>query len=849
MKKISLLIGTVLFSVCFFGVNAQCSGGRYHSIVFPGSPTVVSNVIYGNNTDYLGNNYVLKLDVYKPACDTVTRRPLIVFAHGGSFVSGDKADASYAATATALAQLGYVVASINYRLGFPQSQNDPQSLYGFNSAIMRGVHDGRAAVRFLRNDALTANTYGIDPTKIFFGGVSAGGIIALHLAYQNTQAEQNMNCNNQPGAEGTSIEGTSNGAGSPINSVSSAVTAIISISGGIRDLNWITTNDIPCMLAHGTNDQTVPYGSGYFVPQFQLFAINGSSVIDTRCTTTGTTHCFKPMYGQDHIPTNTNYVDTLATIMRSFLEHFACNISLNCTYNGSPAVLTPAVSISTPTNPVCGSQPMTFTATVTNGGTNVSYQWKKGSTSVGTNSPTYTLSSPANGDVITCVITTCASLTTTTSNAITVQVTSSSPPTCTISVTNGSSTTCAGQAITFTATSTNGGNAPTYQWKKGVTNVGTGTTYTLSSPANGDAISCVLTSNSSCANPTTATSNTITVTVSASVAPVVTIAISSGNNPTCTGQAITFAATATNGGNTPTYQWRKGTTSVGTAATYTLSAPANGDEISCIMTSSSSCASPTKDTSNVITVTVSASVAPTLSIAITSGTNPTCQGQSVTFTGTGTNGGSSPTYQWKKNGTNTSTGSTYSSSALANGDIISCVMTSNSACASPTTATSNSDTMRVNPVPTITKVGNVLTSSAATGNQWYLNGQPINGGVAHTYTATASGNYTVSSGGCVSQATSVVVSGIAEESKDDNLIKVYPNPASGVFNLAFEVTTKGNYELEIRNETGQVVYREKLGEFSGVYNKPVDISREAKGVYFVRLSDGKHTSVKTVIIQ
>src|SRR5204862_4648772 len=58
-----------------------------------------------------------------------------------------------------------------------------------------------------------------------------------------------------------------------------------------------------------------------------------------------------------------------------------------------------------------------------------------------------------------------------------------------------------------------------------------------------------------------------------------------------------------------------------------------------------------------------------------------------------------------------------------------------------------------------------LTSSGATGNQWYLNGNPIGGATNQNYVATASGNYTVtvSSNGCTSapsSATTVTVNPI-----------------------------------------------------------------------------------------
>ncbi|AEI49657.1 hypothetical protein Runsl_3282 [Runella slithyformis DSM 19594] len=89
-------------------------------------------------------------------------------------------------------------------------------------------------------------------------------------------------------------------------------------------------------------------------------------------------------------------------------------------------------------------------------------------------------------------------------------------------------------------------------------------------------------------------------------------------------------------------------------------------------------------------------VTPSVSITANPG-NSITTGTSVTFTATPVNGGTAPTYQWKKNNTNVGSNSaTYTDAALANGDKITCVLTSSDACASPATATSNEITMTVN---------------------------------------------------------------------------------------------------------------------------------------------------------
>jgi hypothetical protein len=92
----------------------------------------------------------------------------------------------------------------------------------------------------------------------------------------------------------------------------------------------------------------------------------------------------------------------------------------------------------------------------------------------------------------------------------------------------------------------------------------------------------------------------------------------------------------------------------------------------------------------IFTLGTSATVAPSVSI-VRNVANPVCKCRWVTFTATPQTAGCNPSYQWKKNGQNIGTNSsTYSDSALAQGDIISVVITSSAAFAQPATQTSNS---------------------------------------------------------------------------------------------------------------------------------------------------------------
>ena len=338
------------------------------------------------------------------------------------------------------------------------------------------------------------------------------------------------------------------------------------------------------------------------------------------------------------------------------------------------------------------------------------------------------------------------------SNVLSMTVNSSVSPSVTITQTAGTNPQCTGESASFTATPTNGGTTPSYQWKIGTTNVGTNSSvFTTTTLANNDVVSCIITSDLSCAIPATATSTGITMTVNPIVTPAVSIALTTGTNPTCAGSSVTFTATPTNGG-TPSYQWKVDGTNVGTnSATFTTTALTNGQIVSCVMTSTAACASPATATSTGITMTVNPTVTPAVSIALTTGTNPTCAGSSVTFTATPTNGGT-PSYQWKVAGTNAGTNSaTFTTTTLTNGQIVTCIMTSTATCPSPATATSTGITMTINPTvtPAVSIALTTGTNPTCAGSSVTFTATPTNGGtpsyqwkVAGTNAGTNSATFT-----------------------------------------------------------------------------------------------------------
>ncbi|MBK8586567.1 MAG: T9SS type A sorting domain-containing protein [Bacteroidetes bacterium] len=415
----------------------------------------------------------------------------------------------------------------------------------------------------------------------------------------------------------------------------------------------------------------------------------------------------------------------------------------------------------TGTAAVCAGSTQTYSVAAVSGATD--YIWTKPSGWTGTSTTSsITVTAGSTGGAITVAAHNACG--TSTVRSMTLTVNPSAAPAVSIA-TNPGSTICSGTSVTFTATPTNNGTTPAYQWKLNGANVGTNSaTYTNAALTNGNTVSCVMTSNSACASTPTATSNTVTMTVSSSVAPSVSIAANPGST-ICSGTSVTFTATPTNGGTTPAYQWKLNGANVGTnSATYTNAALTNGNTVSCVMTSNSACATTPTATSNTITMTIAASVDPTISIVADPG-NSICTGSNVTFTATPTNGGTSPAYQWTLNNVNVGTNSaTYSNNALVSGDQIQCTLTSNSTCASPNTVISQIITMTVNSsfTPTITPNGattfcaggNVILS-VSTGSSYLWS----NGATTQTITVASAGSYSVAvtSGTCSGTATAIDV--------------------------------------------------------------------------------------------
>jgi hypothetical protein len=270
-----------------------------------------------------------------------------------------------------------------------------------------------------------------------------------------------------------------------------------------------------------------------------------------------------------------------------------------------------------------------------------------------------------------------------------------------------------------------------------------------------------------------------------------------------------------------------------------------------------------------LTVTVNVPVA--VSVLIEASANSVNPGTTVTFTATPTNGGATPSYQWKVNSLaiNGATNVSYAYIPV-NGDVVECVMTSSETCTTGSPATSNSITMIVNGVPadltvtgsvsaamcynatnTITVAGGatvfeVLPGGSATmiagQNIIYLPGTKVNyGGYMHGYIANG-GPY------CTPAKSTEIETGKEETGVTfmDNSFKIYPNPTSGVFTIEQRGDlTSGQVKVEVLGTLGGKILS---NEFQGQRKHEVSIKGNLPGIYFVRISTGEKVQTVKIIL-
>lgn len=189
---------------------------RYVAEIFDAAPIVTTTY-----TD------AQRVDIYRPAADPSSCRVGVVWVHGGGFTQASRDGSAEQAWGAALARRGYLLASIDYRLGtgepfgLDQAQSDPQAA----AVVDNAVDDARSALGWIVD---SADDLGVDPKRIAIGGTSAGAMIAL-------------------------------GAGLTADARTRPCT-IVSVAGDL-DPQWVGDAPPAVLLIHGDADQLVPYAN------------------------------------------------------------------------------------------------------------------------------------------------------------------------------------------------------------------------------------------------------------------------------------------------------------------------------------------------------------------------------------------------------------------------------------------------------------------------------------------------------------------------------------------------------------------------------------------------------------
>ncbi|CAN5227524.1 hypothetical protein BH09BAC5_BH09BAC5_01390 [soil metagenome] len=147
------------------------------------------------------------------------------------------------------------------------------------------------------------------------------------------------------------------------------------------------------------------------------------------------------------------------------------------------------------------------------------------------------------------------------------------------------------------------------------------------------------------------------------------------------------------------------------------------------------------------------------------------------------------------------------------------------------------------PTPTISQSGQVLVSSSAIGNQWYLDSVLIPGATGQLDSITSNGAYTVivNSGCSSAQSSEYVISNNVPLIVNLSSLEIFPDPSEGIFTLR---QTELKADLKIYSSLGKLVYYTNLS----AGKSQIDLSSEPGGIYYLSVQSENNCQVKKIMI-
>ena len=301
-----------------FQLFSQCDG-RYETEIY--SQVSKTTVEYTDVYNWSVLNSGLDMDIFQGEGDTATNRPLIIFAHGGGYIGGDKNNPAMVTLGEAFARRGYVTASIQYRLTSLANLVSPNAYDIFSQTVLNSVSDMKAAVRYFRKDvAENNNSYGINTELIFVGGYSAGAVTAAHLSVIDEGQVPDEFQSYYDIAGG--IEGNSGNPG-----YSSEVSGAILLAGAINTLDFIDADDEPMVSLHASDDNTVNYECANPFGNVALPYLCGSGKIHEELENVGVVNDLYTFSSGGHVAPILDIDGTAVPFISDFLYNLICQTS------------------------------------------------------------------------------------------------------------------------------------------------------------------------------------------------------------------------------------------------------------------------------------------------------------------------------------------------------------------------------------------------------------------------------------------------------------------------------------------------------------------------------------------
>ncbi|CAM3824572.1 S8 family serine peptidase [Pontibacter korlensis] len=155
--------------------------------------------------------------------------------------------------------------------------------------------------------------------------------------------------------------------------------------------------------------------------------------------------------------------------------------------------------------------------------------------------------------------------------------------------------------------------------------------------------------------------------------------------------------------------------------------------------------------------------------------------------------------------------------------------------------------------PEVSREGKELVSSQPEGNQWYLDGEPLQAATTQRFTPTMNGRYSVVTfkDGCVSEMS--LAYRYELESAERNIgpeLMVFPNPsADGKFSYTVETSSPVDLTLTVVDLLGKQLYSTSVRQINGQYKGSFDLSKHSNGLYIVRLQHGGQVYTQKIMIR